>query len=409
MSGVPANFDAPVTARQSPAWPQLDNRALHGLAGEFVATVAPTTESDPAALLFQFLTAFGNLIGRSAHFTVEASQHYTNLFAVLVGASSKARKGTAWSHVRRVAQAIDPTWTQTRIMSGLSSGEGLIQAVEDETASDRRLLIVQSEFVGALKAMERPANPLSPVLRDAWDLGTLRTLTVKPRVASDCHISMIGHITKPELRAHLSTTDLANGFANRILWVATRRSKLLPEPVEINSVEWNYLVKKLKAAEATGRAVQEMLRDDAARKLWREVYPELSQAYPGMFGAIVSRAEAQTTRLSLLYALLDNSRFIRREHLQAGLAGWRYCEDSARYVFGDSLGDPLADRLRSALREAGTSGLSRTEVHGAAGRNYPAARIDSVLTGFEESGFARMAVEKVENRMIERWFDVCAR
>ena len=37
------------------------------------------------ALLIQTLLCFGNVVGRKAHFVAEASKHFTNLFAVLVG------------------------------------------------------------------------------------------------------------------------------------------------------------------------------------------------------------------------------------------------------------------------------------------------------------------------------------
>lgn len=48
-------------------------------------------------------------------------------------------------------------------------------------------------------------------------------------------------------------------------------------------------------------------------------------------------------RLACIYALLDESREVKAVHLQAGLAVWKYREASACYIFGDALGDPLAD------------------------------------------------------------------
>jgi hypothetical protein len=75
-------------------WPKsLRKEAFHGLVGEFVRTVEPHTEADPAALLVQLLVGFGNIIGRHAHFVAEADRHYMNLFAVMVGQTSKGRKG----------------------------------------------------------------------------------------------------------------------------------------------------------------------------------------------------------------------------------------------------------------------------------------------------------------------------
>ncbi len=109
----------------------LEEEAFYGLAGDFVKTVGPHTESDPAALLIQFLVSFGNIIEREAHFHIEADDHHTNLFTVIVGRTSKARKGTSWGHVRSLFREIDEDWGSNRIQSGLSSGEGLIWNVRD--------------------------------------------------------------------------------------------------------------------------------------------------------------------------------------------------------------------------------------------------------------------------------------
>lgn len=52
-----------------------------------------------------------------------------------------------------------------------------------------------------------------------------------------------------------------------------------------------------------------------------------------------------SSRHALSYALLDCSDRIGLEHLEAGLAVWRYSADSAQWVFGDTLGDPTADEI----------------------------------------------------------------
>jgi hypothetical protein len=71
-------------------WPApLADEAFYGLAGEVVRCIRPATEADSAALLLQFLTAFGNVIGRNAHLRIESDFHFMNLFCVLVGTTSK--------------------------------------------------------------------------------------------------------------------------------------------------------------------------------------------------------------------------------------------------------------------------------------------------------------------------------
>ena len=230
-------------------WPEpLDPAAFHGLAGQIVETIAPHSEADPAALLGQFLVALGNVVGRHAHFQVEATCHYLNLFLVLVGDTAKARKGTSWDHIRRLFEEVEresllqpvgaESWAD-RLESGLSSGEGLIWAVRDagtdekNTADlgvqDKRRLVVEGEFASPLKMTQRAGNTLSPVVRNAWDSGNLQTLTKNsPARATGAYISIVGHITREELRRELTTTEQGNGFANRFLWMCVKRSRLLP-------------------------------------------------------------------------------------------------------------------------------------------------------------------------------------
>jgi hypothetical protein len=128
-------FEGPIGAASAPAavtrWPIMDTAAYHGLAGDVVNTIAPHSEADPVALLIQFLTLAGNVIGREPYYQVESDRHHVNLFGVLVGASAKARKGTALGRIRAVVKVADETWIGDRLKGGLSSGEGLINEVRD--------------------------------------------------------------------------------------------------------------------------------------------------------------------------------------------------------------------------------------------------------------------------------------
>ena len=81
----------------------------------------------------------------------------------------------------------------------------------------------------------------------------------------------------------------------------------------------------------------------------------------------LARGEAITLRFALVYALLDRSPVIGADHLVAALALWQYAEDSARHVFGDATGDPVADRVLAALRRGGA--MAQDEVRDLFGRH----------------------------------------
>ena len=126
----PAQPAQPNTVLAAPAgWPAPPDRAAyHELLGEIVGTIAPHTEADPVAILTQLLVAFGAAVGRDAWFQVEATRHAPNEFMLLVGDSSRARKGSSWDHVRRLLATVDPT-IERRILTGLSSGEYLTHSI----------------------------------------------------------------------------------------------------------------------------------------------------------------------------------------------------------------------------------------------------------------------------------------
>jgi hypothetical protein len=333
-------------------FPSLPAEALYGLAGEIVRTIEPHSEADPAAILLQCLTACGNLIGPSAHCVVESTWHSLNLFTVLVGESSKARKGTSWGHIERLCARVDQRWAQDRVMGGLSSAEGLIAEVDDEAEppKDRRLMVVQSEFASVLRVMSRDGNTLSPVLRAAWDSGNLRTLVKhNPLKATSAHISLVGHITRPELLRYLSDTEQHNGFANRLLWCSVVRSKCLPEGGSVPTSQIDALAERLRVVVKWAKGCGVVQRDHAARKLWAAVYPKLSEGLPGLLGAATSRAEAQVLRLAAIFAVLDLNNIVRVEHLNAALAVWDFTFASARFIFGDATGEshPSVEKSRS--------------------------------------------------------------
>jgi hypothetical protein len=407
-------FDQPASARSAlPAppppdgWPApLDPIALTGLAGQVVAVVAPHTEADPAAILVSLLVGFGSLIGSEPRYLVGASAHRANEFVVLVGPSGAGRKGSSWDTVEVLLGAVDGHFVNDRVVSGLSSGEGLIWHLRDRddgVAPDRRLLVLETEFASVLKAIARDANTLSPVVRNAWDHRVLQVITKHdPARASDAHVAVIGHITADELVRHVAATEMANGFLNRFLLCCVRRSRLLPEGGHLDPAALAPLAARLAQAAHVASRAQNVSLDETARQLWWQRYPALSAARPGMWGAATARAEAHVVRLALIYALLDQAARINLTHLRAALAVWDYAARSAAHIFGDSLGDPMADDIRHALGEH-PDGLTRTELRDLFNRNRTRAQIGRALDLLVGAGLAQPHTHHDRGRPLQRW------
>jgi hypothetical protein len=387
--------DQPASSELLPApagWPAPPDRAVyHELLGEIVNRIAPHTEADPVAILTQLLVSFGAAVGRGAWFQVEATRHHGNEYMCLVGDSARGRKGSSWDHVRRLILAADPS-LEPRILTGLSSGEGVIWAVRDPTGQDpgipdQRLLVVEPEFASVLRASSREISTLSPTLRSGWDGRPLAILTrTSPARASTAHIAVIGHITQHELRRHTTTLELSNGYINRILLIACRRQRLLPDGGDPDPLNQTGLDGLLAAALRQARRTGQVRLDPDARELWHHAYRKLAAGpQDGIIAQITARAEAHVIRLALIYALTDGERQIATAHLTAALALQDYAARSAAWALTGATGNPLAEQIHAVLRQH-PDGLTRSQISQALNHNQPAGQTDHALHALHAAG-----------------------
>jgi hypothetical protein len=225
-----------------------------------------------------------------------------------------------------------------------------------------------------------------------------------PARASDAHVTVIGHITAAELRHHLTGLELANGLANRFLLICCRRQRLLPEGGASDPLHGTGLERLLSATIKHARAAGRLTFEPSARELWHHAYTQLAHAHPsGIAGAICARAEAHVIRLALIYALTDGEPTIKTEHLQAALALWDYAARSATWTLKDATGDPLAEQIHTALRQANPGGLTRSQINDTLQHNRPAEQIQRALDALTLAGRATHAQIPTAGRPAELW------
>ena len=123
----------------------------------------------------------------------------------------------------------------------------------------------------------------------------------------------------------------------------------------------------------------------------------ISEGYPGLLGAVTSRGEAQVMRLTLLYALLDQSNLIKKVHIEAAYGIWKYSFLSAMYIFGKRIGNKTTDTILDVLR-ASESGLSKTDIHGLFENHKSTTEIDWALTILSQLGKIEIGNEKTNGR-----------
>lgn len=396
--------------------PSLQSEAIPaGIVHDVIRLATRESEADPVAVLTTFLVRFGAEVGSAPYYMVGDTRHAVRLNAAIVGDTSKARKGTSAGPVRTLFHGSSVTVTP----GPLSSGEGIIYAVRDKVQTwkpdkegsggqwittdpgveDKRLMVLTEELAAAMKAMKREGNTASTTIRELWDRGDCAPLTKSNRICTTgAHVSIVGHITREELKTTMPEVEGFTGLGNRFLWVFARRQRLVAHPEPMPEAEVEAIRQRIFRLAEKARTVGRMNMTPAARDRWTAVYPELSADGYGLVGAITNRAEAQVIRLSMAYALLDESREIDLPHLTAALAFWDYCELSARYLFSGQASDPMQARILDGLARGP---MTATEIYsGIFRRNVPSDKIQTALEELTQHGMIQVATAPTKGRPV---------
>lgn len=363
------------------------------------------------------MVCFGNCIGPTAYWNSVADKHFANLFILLVGRSARGRKGQSFNVIKDLFKLVDPEWSESRIMKGLSSGEGLIRKLQDETtmdsdsgceiqigSNDKRLLCVESEFSSVLKMTRREGNVLSQVIRDAWDSNDLEIATRHdPLKAKNPHFSMVGHITFKELFQYLSPTEIHNGFGNRFIFMKAETSKKLPfaEPIPENLKE--YLSNQIRYRLDLAKTRKAMDFSNDAKSHWAEFYNGISDSDDSVVGTLTARQEAQVRRLAMIIALINGKNEIELDSLLYGLDIFEASIRTLEEIYGNSTGNEITDKICVKL-SIHPHGLSKTQIHNSFSNNYSKELIDRSLNSLKSKGKAESKFIETGGRPVETWY-----
>jgi hypothetical protein len=350
--------------------PILAKEGYHGMLLEVVKVACRTSEASPVAVAANFLATFSAMVGRIAFQHIGDGTCHARPFFLLVGRTGKARKGTSEFTVRKIFAAVEQALSNDypamkRHEGGLSTGEGLGWAIRDKTdddeggTDDKRTLVIEAEFAGAMAAAAREKNTLSATIRTCWDGKDIAPLVKNASwCASAPHICIIGHITAPELIAKMSDVDAQSGFLNRFVILHIVRAKLvaLPQPTPAADIERlaGMVAEAVRFAigdNPTANNSKEIRMSHEAITLWCAEYPMLTAEQPGIAGALLVRVEIYCRMFAMIFALLDRSAIIEPAHIRAALAWVNYWKASVGYIFQTLSAKAEAERLNDASAE----------------------------------------------------------
>jgi len=384
-----AETDAETAQGFSLPIPRLRPEAYYGILGEIAVAGSEQTEAVPAALAINTLARFCATVGPALHVTIGDDWRSLRPFTLIVGPTSKGRKGTSAQLPNRIFAYVDQLlgWP-LRYETSVSSGEGLVWMVRDEKRTeikgvvvvedpgitDKRVLLEISEFSGVLAQAKREASVLTSVLRDAWDGRRLSTPNKNtPCSATSAHFVVLGHITREELTKLLTNTDIKNGFANRFMMVYSARQRIVddPQPTEESAVHG--FAQRIAAAvsAAWARHSAPVQLSDAARQRWIQIRRDLeNRTRTSVLESLMARADTYVRILAPAIALINQEQTVEREHLDAALAWVDHWEDTANFCFTAAAqydemvqSKTLADEIIEAVRKHGGRQVPRTVIY----------------------------------------------
>jgi len=396
-------------------FPGRSSPIFNGLVGEMVDVYKGCTEAAPETIAVQFLVACGSLFDRGPYFKLGREQR-CNEFLLLIGPSAIGRKGESLDKAQHIPRLADPEW-YANSGGGLTSGEGLIDAVRDEVVAttpkgkeyvkhpsvdDKRLFAKQSEFAAVLKQGQRHGNILAETLCDFWDGEEYVRSRSKgePRCATGAHVSIVAHSTPEDIREFLTERLQANGFANRFVTFYSKKCCDLPIPGDEDSREESKLADHLAAIveKARREPVRYSLSKEALR-LWEQEHKRLSEPpYPGLVQAMLARSAAHAIRFAMIYAVLGGSKdYILLPHLESALAVMAYSEASVLHLWKGRSGDKRVDKVRELTAEPG-SRISLSEIQAAFGKHLYGQDLTDVVNDAVALGGRKIETKKTGGR-----------
>lgn len=375
-----------LAAPAAPPVPSADPAMFAGILGEIAMATVGTTEADPVGVFVSLLAGVGVFIGPGPHVRVGNTPHPLLIWPLMLGRTGVGRKGEATNTAEFFLRHAAPSSFEKRVVTGLSSGEGLIERIRDddenEDSKDKRLLVVEPEFASVMSRCRREGSTLAFVQRQAWDGRPLMVLNRQQLCASGSHVGIIAHITPQEFRLRLSDGEMAGGTYNRYLPVFVEREKPIALPRGVTGHVVAVLGSSLREGIDAARQIGQMSLSPAAEELWvSELYGELSDTddEDSTVAQFTERLPPYCLRVSALLAALDGRRVVSDMDLTAAVALMRYSRATARYVLGHQARNPRLDRIMRAVEAAGEPGLNKSAIWALFSRKLTREMLDELL------------------------------
>lgn len=394
------------------SFPEMSSHGFFGILKDITDIACKNSEASPISVAISFISHFCAYIGREIYFPIGDYDLHCRPYTLIVGRSGKARKGTSEYFVSRIFKKINEINSSYQLnvhSGGLSSGEGIIHAIRDPSDKDigipdKRLLVIESEFVNVLINCKRESSILSSIIRNAFDGKTLAPLTKHNQIkATDPHIILAAQITEKELISRTAgSAEMSNGFLNRFLFFCVRRDKRIPLPprtsidiIDEFAHKINNLLTKVK--HSSNKQVR-MSKD--AEIYWSEHYALYTAEVAGRFGELSSRHDTYRLMFAMIFAILDGRMTIEVIDLERACVWIDYAQESITFIYSNEIDeakqkgcDTLVEQIIERLK---VKSMTRTELSVSFNRNKKASELKDAVSHLVNSSPPLISIKMIK-------------
>lgn len=369
IASVPAVGQNAAVAAVGGVLPRLDAAARVGLIGDTAQYFEQHSGADYEPLALGLLAELGAYLGARSWIPIPAPERqYPKLFGVVVGPSSGGKEQVIRWPLELLGR-VDPNWADDRMMWGISSGEGLVEAIQavdrdaNKAGEPGQVLIALGEIGQLMAQLKRDGSTTLPILLRAWDDdGRLQVPTRKDPLRLDrSHIGLMALTTPQQFKRGFDQSAWESGFGNRFM-VAYNSGTKPPSAYDsrIDSTVFNQLVTAWQQRLAR-RPTGPMGFTANGQAFWDSTQDALWQAERDG-GDRAGRIRAKVLRIAMIYAVAEGMTDIDEPHLRAGIAWLDYHAEVLELLLGSTLGTDAGDTLAQYFADHPGARMSRSEI-----------------------------------------------
>ncbi|EIF8962031.1 DUF3987 domain-containing protein [Vibrio parahaemolyticus] len=346
--------------------PSLDKKGCYGFIGNVMKLLSKGTEAIPEFMGAELISFISICIEReNVYVPYRTSKTVPRCNSLLV-AHTGAGKGLS-SQLLSCIRSSDKNKSLFACIheGGLSTPEGLINVIKDDTedengnlikgVKDKRLFIVEEEFVNVINQGKKGNSTLSSTIRCLFDGKGVEPLTKFNRIGcKKPHVGIYAHITPEELLAKLDSNDLNNGFLNRFAIFFGTKQPDTPFATPIRDEIINELSDSFgDIIQWCNKEQKQFTYSEEYVDLWNKQYSRLRSlgSQGTLEQALLVRAPHYATMYAMIFAATDKTTLLTKAHLEASLAWIDYWCQSVRYIYSTELEEIQSEKRKELARE----------------------------------------------------------